>query len=204
VTSPASTPPERDLPDLAPDSDDRPSITETGGTVAHFEMSYAPPNGGRAVKFGPPLLTRIPSAIYCLLTLALGTFVLWAYMHPSASKYTIWVVEGDRERPLGAQVLTVIVVVSGIATVLRTHMRGVVVSEDWIEARYLLPMGIPRAHRWGWPQVTRLVVDGARIGLEFYDGTFERLPPVADERALADLMMHYAQKKKIHVTLLQR
>ena len=33
------------------------------------------------------------------------------------------------------------------ATTMRTHMCGVIVSDDWVEARYLLAFGIPRARR---------------------------------------------------------
>ena len=85
-------------------------------------------------------------------------------------------VEKDRGRPLSASVLAVIVVVSALATVLRTHMRGVLVSDDWVEARYLLPLGIPRARRWAWAQVLRVVLDGTRVAFELWDGSFERLP----------------------------
>jgi hypothetical protein len=97
-------------------------------------------------------------------------------------------------------VLAVIVVISALATVLRTHMRGVLVSEDWIEARYLLPLGIPRARRWGWPQVLRVVVDDERVALELWDGSFERLPEVARAGELVDLLIRQAKRRRIDVT----
>src|SRR5580700_2664998 len=139
-------------------------------------MTYSPPSGER-IKFGPPLSARIPSAIYLAAALVLGGLVLYAYTTAtSGSRLFIWIVEGDRGRPLSASVLAVIVVVSGFGTVLRTHMRGVLVSDEWIDARYLLPLGIPRARRWAWAQVLRVVLDGTRVALELWDGSFETLP----------------------------
>jgi hypothetical protein len=81
-------------------------------------------------------------------------------------------------------------------------MRGVLVSDEWIEARYLLPLGIPRARRWGWPQVLRVVVDGTQIAFELWDGSFERLPQVSRGRELVDLVVKEAQRRRIDVTAL--
>jgi hypothetical protein len=191
-------------PEHAPHDDDgeRVSVTDVNGTVAHFEMTYSPPTGGR-VKFGPPLGSRIPSAIYLVAALVLGALVLYAYTAASSgSRLFVWIVEGDRGRPLSASVLAVIVVVSAFATVLRTHMRGVLVSDEWIEARYLLPLGIPRARRWAWAQVLRVVLDGTRVALELWDGSFETLPTVGKGRDLVALVLKHAQRRRIDVTLL--
>jgi hypothetical protein len=95
-------------------------------------------------------------------------------------------------------------VVSAIATVLRTHMRGVLVSDDWIEARYLLAFGIPRARRWAWPQVLRLIVDGTNVAFEFWDGSYERLPRVARSAELVDLLRQHADRHRIDVTVLRQ
>jgi hypothetical protein len=190
-----------------PDDDDgdRVSITEVNGTVARFEMTYSPPGGGARTKFGPPLRLRVPSALYLFAALMLGSVVLYAYSWaPSSSRVFGWVVEGDRGRPISANILTIIVVVSALGTVLRTHMRGVLVSDEWIEARYLLALGIPRARRWAWPQVLRVVVDGTRVGLELWDGSFERLPEVAKGQALVDMVCSYAEQRRIDVTVLER
>jgi hypothetical protein len=181
---------------------DRPSVTDVNGTIARFEMTYSPPTGERK-KFGPPLSTRIPSAIYLVAALVLAMLVAYAYtVASSGTRLFAWIVEGDRGRPLPASVLAVIVVVSAFATVLRTHMRGVLVSDDWIEARYLLPLGIPRARRWAWAQVLRVVLDGTRIALELWDGSFERLPAVAKGQELVEVVVRHAERRRIDVTLL--
>jgi hypothetical protein len=137
------------------------------------------------------------------MALGIGAVVLYGYTAaPSGSLVFSWVVERDRGRPLSASVLAVVIVVSAVATVLRTHMRGVLVGEDWIEARYLLAFGIPRSRRWGWPQVLRVVIDGSRVALELWDGSFERLPEVAKARELVELIVRQAQRRRIQVTAL--
>jgi hypothetical protein len=183
---------------------ERESVTDVNGSVARFEMTYSPPNGAR-VKFGPPLRSRAPSALYLLGAAVLGAAVLYAYTAaPSSSRLFVWVIEGDRDRPLSASILAAIVFVSALATVLRTHMRGVLVSEEWIEARYLLPLGIPKARRWAWAQVLRIVVDDTHVALELWDGSFEKLPRVARARELVQLVLRHAQRHRIDVTLLDR
>ncbi len=206
VTSASSAPEDPTPAEALPDEEDgdRVSITGVHGTVAHFEMSYSPPTGART-KFGPPLGDRVPSALYLAGALALGAVVLYGYSFaPSSSRIFAWVVEGDRGRPLPADILAIIVVVSAVGTVLRTHMRGVLVSDDWIEARYLLALGVPRARRWGWPQILRLIVDGTSVAFEFWDGSFERLPRVARSKEMVDLLRQHAERHRIDVTVLER
>jgi hypothetical protein len=196
------SPEEHALPSVVDDDGDRVSVTDVNGTIARFEMTYSPPAAGR-LKFGPPLASRIPSAIYLAGALVLGALVLYAYTAASSNSLLfVWVVEKDRGRPLSANVLTAIVVVSAVGTVLRTHMRGVLVSDDWVEARYLLAFGIPRSRRWAWTQVLRVVLDGTRVAFELWDGSFERLPQVAKGRELVDVVLQHAQRRRIDVTVL--
>ncbi len=183
---------------------DRISVTDVNGTVARFEMTYEPPGEGERVKFGPPVRARIPSALYLVASIVFGIVTLYAYNAPTSSKLFVWAVEGDRIRPLSVSVIAVILLVSSVATVLRTHMRGVIVTDDWVEARYLLPLGIPRARRWGWPEVTRVVLDGPRAGFELYHGGFERLPEVADGQGLVNIVVHHAGRHRIDVSVLER
>jgi hypothetical protein len=184
--------------------EERVSITDVHGTVAHFEMTYEPPAGER-FKFGPPLRARLPSALYLAAALVLGGIVWYAYaLAPSGSWAFAWVVEGDRGRPVSASVLATAVVVSALGTVVRTHMRGVIVSDDWVEARYLLVLGIPRARRWSWAQVSRLIIDGSQAALELWDGSFEPLPEVAAGQRLVQMLAAHAERRRIDVTLLQR
>jgi hypothetical protein len=203
VTPASPSPPQpSSAPDLVDDDGERVSITDVNGTVARFEMSYSAPSAGARRKFGPPLRSRIPSAVYLAVAIVFSIVTWYAYNAPRSSMLFVWAVEGDRIRPLSASVIAVVLLVSAAATVVRTHMRGVLVSEDWVEARSLLPLGIPRARRWGWAQVTRIVIDGTRVALEMYDGGFERLPEVADAMALVQLLVHHAVRLRIQVTSL--
>jgi len=201
VTPPTQQGDESRAPEIV-DNGDRISVTDVHGSVAKFEMTYSPPSGERA-KFGPPLRTRLPSAAYLGAALVLGGVVIYAYAFaPSNSAVFTWIVEGDRGRPVSASILAAVVVISALATVVRTHMRGVLVGDDWIEARYLLPLGIPRSRRWVWPQVHRVIVDGPRVAFELWDGTFERLPKVERARELVDVIQQHAQRRRIGVTVL--
>lgn len=206
VTVATTAEPDPRISPKAAGSEEIDPLSETGahGTVARFEMTYSAPTG-RRTKFGPPLRQRIPSALYLLAALGLGAVVLYGYTTaPTDSRLFVWLVEGDRDRVLSASVLASIVVVSALATTLRTHMRGVLVGDEWIEARYLLAFGIPRARRWAWPEVTRVVLDDVSVGLELWDGSFHRLPEVSAARELAGRMASEARRRRIDVTELDR
>jgi hypothetical protein len=178
------------------------SVTDGTGTVARFEMAYSP-IARRAVSFGPPLRQRIPSYVFCAFGATLVGMVATAYYaSSSASALYVWIVEGDRARPLPASFLAVFVLLSSIGTVIRSGMRGVLVHPDGIEARYLLPMGIPRVKRWVWSQIERVVLDNEGAMLELAHGAYERLPDVKDPSGLSTLLERVARERRIQVTRL--
>lgn len=187
--------------DLATEGD-RESITDVHGTVARFEMSYSPKVGER-LMFGPPMRMRIPSFVYLAGAVALLGTVLAAHLGSSNSRLYVWVVEGDKNRPLGALTLSLLILVSAIGTLIRAHMRGVVVVSEGIEARYLMAFGIPRIRKWTWAQVSRLVVDDASVMLELWDGRYERLPEVKEPKRLGELLEGICATRHIHVTRLK-
>lgn len=191
------------LPDLieAPRAE-QPSVTDVNGTVARFEMAYSPPSG-ETFRFGPPRSATLPAYLYLLCAALLGAVVVYGYEAASStSRLYVWLVEGDRHRPLSAAGLAILVGLSALATVLRAHMRGVVVHGDGVEARYLLPLGIPRVKKWQWPQVHRVIVSDRSVALELWEGTYERLPDVADTQRMADLLVAIANGRRIQVTRL--
>lgn len=189
----------RSLPDIT--EGDRSSITDVNGTVARFEMTYAPPVDER-VRFAAPLRQRIPSLVFLAIAAAAAIIVALAYRAPGATKLFVWIVEGDRGRAMPSQAFVIVFLVCALGTVLRAQLRGVTIDRDWILVRTLLPLGIPQAKRWGWPQVNRIIVDRRQIALELNDGSFNPLPPVQDPVKLRDLLFSHAVKKKIQVTLL--
>lgn len=206
MTSPNERDSGRALPDLvdsaASETDPRApleSITEVNGTVARFEMAYSPKIGER-IAFGPPLRQMLPSLLFLVFALALVGMVIAAHVGSSNSRLYVWLVEGDRNRPIGSAPLSFIVLMSALGTVLRARMRGVVVHADGLEARYLLPMGLPRIRRWAWPQVERIIFDPEHVMLELWDGTYERLADVADTPKLSAVLEAVAASRKMRVT----
>lgn len=204
TTSTQPPPPDPALPDLGEEGDgDRPSVTDVNGTVARFEMAYSPEAETHRVPFGAPFTTRIPAYIFLALSIGVVALVGLAHVSSPGSKLFIWVVEGDAGRPLPSTVLAFIVLVSGIATALRSHMRGVVVHKDGIEARYLLPMGVPKIRKWAWAQIHRIVLDDEGVMLELWDGQYDRLPDVARGPELAKLLEGMGGRHAVTVTRLK-
>jgi hypothetical protein len=189
------------LPALA-DEGDRPSITETNGTVARFEMAY-PMEPRERYAFGPTWPARIPSTLWFLFSLGVTGTVVLAHHMSSNSALTMWVVERDRNG-IPPSVLAFIVLASGIATLVRTHMRGIIVQRDGIEARYVLPFGVPRVRRFTWAQIHRMIVD-ARSGvmLELWNGHYEKLPTVARTQELIAVLEHKGAEHGVAVTRLE-
>jgi hypothetical protein len=203
ASKPDPTEPARDLPSIAEDEGerDRISVTDVNGTVARFEMAYSPSASDR-FAFGPPLRMRVPSFVYLAFALFVVGLVVAAHAGSSNSSLYIWVVEGDRRRPLGSIALACIVLASGVGTVIRAHMRGVIVRAEGIEARYLYALGVPRIKRWAWSQVERIILDERAIMFELWNGSYERMPEVAEPNKLGDLLERIAAVRHIRVTRL--
>jgi len=190
-------------PELEPDEGERISITDVHGTVARFEMTYSAEAGER-VTFGPPLRARIPSFFYLAFSVALLALAIGGHFAPTNSALYRWIVEGDRGRPVSSLALALVAFASGVGSVLRAQMRGVIVHADGVEGRYVLMLGIPRVRRWLWAQVHRLVIDDGGVMLELWDATYARLPDVADTRRLGEMLGAIAQKRGIQVTRLEK
>lgn len=191
-----------ELPSMFETSDgDRPSVTDAGGTVARFEMAYSPEPDDR-FRFGPPLSQRAGSLLFLLFALVLASAVLIAYAGYGPNGLLAWVVEGDKNRPLGSVPLSVFILLSAIGTVIRAGMRGVIVTAEGIEARYLLPMGVPRIRKWSWAQIDRLIVDEDDVMLELWNGAYEKLPRVRDGEKLGRLLTRIATARGRQVTRL--
>lgn len=210
ASSAASTPPAaqpsgaRDLPDLVSTSDDdeRPSITGTDGTVARFDMSYEPPGHGERVRFGPTLRQLAPSLVWLAFALVVVGLVVVGHASPSTSRLYVWVVEGDRGRPLGAVPLAALIALSGLGTLARGLLLGVVVTDDGIETRELVLFGMPRIRKHAWAQIDRVVVGRREVMVELWNGSYEKLPAVRKGAELAALVGGLALAKNRQVTRL--
>ena len=183
------------------DEGDRPSITDVNGTVAKFEMAYSPDKSDR-FAFGPPLAARIPGYLFLAFAAVVGLTVFAAYHGSSNSSLYIWVVEGDRNRVFGSTPLAFIILFAAIGNVIKTGLRGVIVTADGVEARVLLAGGFPKVKRWTWAQIDRVVVDDHDVLLELWNSEYERLPKVKDGKKLADLLASIATARGRAVTRL--
>lgn len=186
--------------DVIVDDGDRPSITEVNGTVAKFEMAFDPEKKDR-FAFGVPLQMRIPGYVFLAFAAVIALTVLTAYNGSSNSRLYIWVVEGDRNRIFGSGPLAFIIAFAALGNVVKTALRGVIVTRDAIEARFLIA-GFPKVKRWTWAQIDRVVVDEEDVLLELWDGTYERLPKVRDGKKLSDLVAGIATARGRAVTRL--
>ncbi len=196
---------EPELPGMVETADDteRPSITDVHGTVARFEMAYSPKVGERRA-FGPPLRHTVPSYIFLVAALAFAAVVAIAYAGSSNSPLFVWVVEGDRHRQVGAQPLAWFLSFCAIGTVLRAHLRGVIVSQDGVELRTMLPMGLPKVRKLMWAQIDRIVLDEQGVMLELWNGEYERLPAVKDHDGLTRTLEATAALRKKTITRLSK
>ncbi len=201
--TPGSGAPDRaELPELLDADDERPSITEVNGTVARFDMSFAPDKPMREV-FIAPFKARAPSLVYLAFALVVAAVVVTAYNGSSNTRLWVWIVEGDRGRPIGAQPLSILLTVSALGTAIRSWMRGVVVTSEGIQTREVLLLGLPRIKSWAWAQVDRLIVDDRGVMLELWDGRYERLPEVAEPARLSSLLEQVALARGKQVTRLR-
>lgn len=193
-----STPPESPSPELPPlveDDGDRPSITETNGTIARFEMAFEPRENER-FAFGPPIWQQAPSFMFLGFALSLALFLTAATHAPSNSAMFRWVAERPATQPA-----SIIILICAIGVVVRTLLRGVIVTKEAIETRDLVA-GFPRVRKYRWAQIDRLVIDEEDVLLELWDGTYERLPKVRKGAELCDLLVRVAIARRREVTRL--
>ncbi|MEO8874559.1 MAG: hypothetical protein ABI461_03145 [Polyangiaceae bacterium] len=193
----------RELPALV-DEGDRSSVTDVNGTVARFDMTYSAAADGAPTVFGPPLRQRIPSFIYLGFAIAAAIGIFAAPAAPRGSFLFRFVVEGDSGRPISAAAIALILIASAVGTVIRAHMRGVIVKREGLEARYLLALGFPRIRKWTWAQIHRLVLDDESAMLELWDSAYARLPDVADTKGLVHLLEQIGHARAIQVTRLKK
>jgi hypothetical protein len=166
------------------DDGDRPSITETNGTVARFEMAYNP-NPGERFAFGPTWAQRIPSFVF----LAFACVVMWL----------------AHTRPVGHPFLAWIILLAAIGFVVQSSLRGVIVTRDGVEARYLVALSVGKVKKWGWAQIDRLILEPkGGVLLELWDGSYEKLPPVRDGAGLVDILARVATGRGRPITRLEK
>lgn len=178
------------------DDGDRPSVTETDGTVARFEMAFDPKPSDR-FAFGPPIWQRLPSLLFVGFAAALaGAALLAHYGSSNTALYRYFVIENRTP-------LVFVIALAAVATFVRSGMRGVIVTREGIETRDLA-MGFPRVRKFRWAQIDRVILDKDAVLFELWNGTYERLPKVRDGEKLVDLLARIATARGRTITRLDR
>jgi hypothetical protein len=161
-----------------------------------FDMTYRP----RESVFGPPLVARIPSLAYLAAAVGIGILVLVGEQSATGSWAFHYVVELDVDRVMSIRTFTVILLVSSLASVIRAGMRGVRIYPDGVEAREVLSFIVPKLRRYRWPQIERIVLDGAsHIAFDLWDGSRAYLPRVGDRAALEAALQQVAAARAIPI-----
>lgn len=176
------------------DDDDRPSITETNGTVARFAMAYNP-NPDERFAFGPPVWQLLPSLLFLGFAGTIGVATIIAHNGASNTALYRFIVAENRTP------FVIVIVLAAIATFARSTLRGVIVTRDGVETR-TLSMGFPRVRRYRWAQIDRVVLDEEEVLFELWNGAYERLPPVRDGEKMVDLLERVALGRGRQVTRL--
>lgn len=158
-------------------------------------MTYRPAES----VFGPPWSQRVPSLIYLLVALVVLALVIIGEQSPSNSWLHVYIVERDVQRVLGARTLAFVLVVSALASIVRSGMRGVRLRPDGVEYRDVLALGWPRVRRFRWAQIDCIILDQQSIALDLWDGTRAYLPAVNDRDGLSAALEKVAAARAIPV-----
>jgi hypothetical protein len=190
------------LTPLAYDDDEPITITEIHGTVARFDMVVEATPGAR--HFGLPFPARLPSALFLVFSLGLVAISLYANYCTVDGPLFEFIVEGDRFRAFSSLKVALFVSACAMATVVRTSLQGVTIDDETVMIRSIVGLGIPRIRRFDWVQIDRLVVTEDSALLELWNGDFERLPDVAEGRALVGRLVAIARERRREVTVLPK
>ncbi len=163
-----------------------------------FDMTYHP---AEVRRFGPSLRSCVLAYLYCALALLFVGFVLYGQIAPSGSLAHAYVAEAAGRQPWPASYFALVVSLSGVAAVVRAHLRGVVLLPDGIETLESGAIGVPRVRRIGWAMIHALRLGEGKgkkaIGVDLWNGGFELLPEVADPAELASALRRVAELRSI-------
>jgi hypothetical protein len=144
-------------------------------------MTYRPAES----VFGPPWIQRVPSLLYLAIALAVLALVIIGEQAPTNTWLHAYIVERDVQRVLGARTLAFVLMLSALAAIVRSGMRGVRLRPDGVEYRDVLALGWPRVKRFRWAQIDCIILDQQSIALDLWDGTRAYLPDVSDRDGLS-------------------
>ncbi|HEU4532741.1 MAG TPA: hypothetical protein VFS00_01440 [Polyangiaceae bacterium] len=163
-----------------------------------FDMTYPP---AEVRRFGPSLRSCWFAYAYCALAMAFVAFVLYGHVAPADSLARAYVASAANREAWPPSYFALLVSASGVAAVVRAHLRGVVLLPDGIETLESGTIGVPRVRRIGWAMIHALRLNEGKgkkaIGVDLWNGDFELLPEVADPGELAAALRRVAEVRSI-------
>ena len=161
-----------------------------------FDMTYRPAER----VFGPPIRSWLPALTYLCLATGILAFEVVAELSPHNSLIYVDIVEQTSRRIISARTFAILLMISAVATTLRTSMRGVRIRGDGIEYRDVVSFLLPKMRRFRWAQMDCIRLDDPKdISVELWDGTRAYLPAVRDPGALRAALEKVAVKRGILV-----
>lgn len=159
-------------------------------------MTYRPAE----TSFGPPLIAHLPSLVYLAIAVAAIVVVIIAEQSPAGSFLYNHIVERSMQGFVSARTVAALLLLGALASFLKTSLRGVRIKGDGVEFRDVVALGVPRAKRYKWAQIDRMIFDApSGIVLELWDGSRAYLPDVSDRDALAAALEKVAHARAIPV-----
>lgn len=155
-------------------------------------MTYRP----REEVYGPPFVQRLPAIFYTVVAAAVVGLVVLVERGPHDG----WLYEYMfmRKHIIDTRTVAAVIVVSALASLIRSGMRGVRIRRDAVEFRDLVSSVWPRVKRYRWAQIDCINVEASgAIGLELWDGSYQFLPKVGDPAGLAAALERVALARAI-------
>ena len=136
--------------------------------------------------------------LYLALTLVVAAIVLVAENSPSNSLIYVQLIERGSQRIISARTFAILLLVSSVASVLRSNMRGVRLRSDGIEYRDIVSLLIPKLRHFRWAQMDRItLMKTGIVTVDLWDGSHAILPKVQDYDLLARTLEQVALARAI-------
>jgi hypothetical protein len=156
-----------------------------------FDMTYRPAEE----FFGPPILVRLPSFLHAAISCSVIALVFIVERRPSSQLYAYMY---RQDHLIDAHMLALAFGMSGVASVMRSGMRGVRVRPDWIEYRDVIGSLWPKVKKFRWAQIDKITFEtSGSVLVDLWDGTRELLPEVSDGEGLSLALERLARARAI-------
>lgn len=164
-------------------------------------MTYSA-QGDETQRFHAKVSAHATSYVYALSSFAFVALVIVAMTSGAGALGDSFLADIAR-RQSAMPYLVWLVGLSGLGTVVRSHLQGVVVGKEGVESRSSF-LGVPRVRTLAWTQIHRVVIDPETGAiLELWNNETERLPLVRNPRALAGALLARAVERNVTVTSLE-